>query len=234
MPKVLVIVPTYDERENIESLIAEILNVWPTCQVLVVDDNSPDGTGEMADQLAASDSRVQVLHRPGKLGLGTAYLEGFRYALDRRFDLAITMDADFSHHPRYLPDLIQGCQQYDLTIGSRYIAGGGVRNWGIHRRILSRTANFLARLMLGLRANDCTAGFRCYRRPVLQRLSRKKITSHGYSCLLELLYRCQLWGFRIGEVPIIFVDRQAGTTKISKKEIWGAIKTLVCLRLARS
>jgi dolichol-phosphate mannosyltransferase len=233
VPKTLVIVCTYNERENIESLVADILVAAAETDILVVDDNSPDGTGKVADHLAQGNPRVHVLHRPGKLGLGTAYLDGFRYALDHGYDAAITMDADFSHDPKYLPDLIAGADRYDLTVGSRYIPGGGTQGWGLHRRVLSAGANALTRFLLGVRSHDCTGGYRCYRRRLLERLLQETIDARGYSCLLELIYRTQRLGFTIGETPIIFADRRAGKTKISRKELIGGIKTLLRLRFTR-
>lgn len=211
----------------------QILALPPEPHVIVVDDGSPDGTGDLAEELARRHQRVHVVHRPGKLGLGTAYRAGFKYALAAGADLVMTMDADFSHHPRYIPSLIALAETCDLTIGSRYVDGGGVRNWGLKRRLLSRMANVIARLALGLQANDCTAGFRCYRREVLERVNPDAILSSGYSFLVEMLFRCQRSGYKVGEVPIIFENRRLGQSKISEKEIYKAGYTVLRLSLER-
>ena len=229
--KATVIVPTYNERDNIRQLVDLILAQPTPVDVLIVDDNSPDGTGELADQLAAQrDGRVAVIHRPGKLGLGTAYIAGFKQALAAGAERIITMDADFSHHPRYIPDLLGRSVQADLVIGSRYVPGGGTRFCSLKRRLLSRGANLFARLMLGLQAHDCTAGFRCYRREVLQSIDLDAIFSDGYSFLIEMIYKVQRKGWRVAEVPIIFEDRRHGLSKISRVEIVKALYTV--LRLA--
>jgi len=229
--KATVIVPTYNERDNIRQLVDLILAQPTPVDVLIVDDNSPDGTGELADQLAAQrDGRVAVIHRPGKLGLGTAYIAGFKQALAAGAERIITMDADFSHHPRYIPDLLGRSVRADLVIGSRYVPGGGTRFCSLKRRLLSRGANLFARLMLGLQAHDCTAGFRCYRREVLQSIDLDAIFSDGYSFLIEMIYKVQRKGWRVAEVPIIFEDRRHGLSKISRVEIVKALYTV--LRLA--
>jgi len=228
------IVPTYNERENIESLVGEILNLPLTVDVLIVDDNSPDGTGEVADRLAAAhQGQVHVLHRPAKLGLGTAYIAGFKKALEMGARWIMTMDADFSHNPRYIPAMLQKCQEVDLSIGSRYVDGGGTAQCTIPRKILSRGANGFAHLMLGLRGRDATAGFRCYRREVLESVDLDGIRADGYSFLIEMLFRCQQRGWQIGEVPIIFVNRQRGASKISRDEIVKAVWTVLRLALQR-
>lgn len=225
------IIPTYNERENLPRLIRQLLALNLGLDVIVVDDNSPDGTGDLAEELACRHERVHVVHRPGKLGLGTAHLAGFRYGLTHGAERIVTMDADFSHHPRYIPDLVAASESYDIVIGSRYVPGGGTRHWPWTRVLLSWGANMVARLSLGLEAHDCTAGFRCYRRHVLEGLDLGAIMSDGYSFLLELIYQCQLQGWRIGEVPIVFVDRQRGASKISKQEIYKAAYTVLRLRL---
>jgi dolichol-phosphate mannosyltransferase len=238
--QVTVIVPTYNERENIETLVAQLLAL-PTAgrerylHVIVVDDNSPDGTGTIADRLAAeSDGQVGVIHRAGKLGLGTAYVAGFKRALAGGADLICTMDADFSHNPRYIPDLVdkigKGC---DLVIGSRYVRGGGASGCSFDRKLLSWGANTFARTMLGLRAHDATAGFRCYRREVLEGMDLDEIKASGYSFLIEMLYRAQRRGWRVGEVPIVFENRRLGTSKVSKDEIVKALGTVLRLSRAR-
>lgn len=229
----LVVLPTYNEAENIERLVELILQQDAPLHVVVVDDNSPDGTGELADRLAARDPRVAVIHRSGKLGLGTAYIAGFQRALSLGYGYAITMDADFSHHPRYLPSLLALMPGCDLAIGSRYVPGGGTEGWPLRRRVLSSGANAFARTLLGLHAHDCTAGFRCYRRQVLERIELETIFSSGYSFLVEMLTRCERHGFRVDELPIIFRDREAGASKISRAEIWRSIYTVFRLKFTR-
>lgn len=226
----LVIVPTYNEAENIEPLVREILSQPAPLHVLIVDDNSPDGTGALADALAAGDERVQVIHRAGKLGLGTAYVCGFERALAEGYGYAITMDADFSHNPRYLPDLLALAQTHDVAIGSRYVPGGGARGCSWFRVLLSRGANALARTVLGLRTHDCTAGFRCYRADVLRAIDPHTILSSGYSFLVEMVTRCERQGYRIAELPILFDNRRLGASKISRAEIYRSVFTILRLR----
>ena len=221
-----VIVPTYNEAENIPSLIERILDLEERVDVIIVDDNSPDGTGEIADALARENSQVQVIHRRAKLGLGTAYTAGFKRALEQGYQRIMTMDADFSHNPRYIPALLRLTETNDLAIGSRYVPGGGVRLWGWHRRLLSRGANLLARTALDLHALDCTAGFRCYRAAVLQTIDPGSIKADGYSYLLEMLWRVQKANFTVAETPIVFTDRRRGASKISQKEIFNAAATV--------
>jgi len=229
----LVIVPTYNEADNIERLVSLILQQAAPLHVVVVDDNSPDGTGKIADHLAAQDARGAVIPRTGKVGLGTAYIAGFKRALALGYGYAITMDADFSHHPRYLPGLLSLMPHCDLAIGSRYVPQGGTEGWPLTRRILSRGANAFARLMLGLPANDCTAGFRCYRRRLLEQMPLDRFFSNGYSFLVEMLYYCQRAGARVAEVPILFENRRQGTSKISRREIASAIYTVLRLAVSR-
>ncbi len=205
MPQTTVIVPTYNEKENLPRLVAELLRLEIRPNIAVIDDNSPDGTGALADELAGQHPEVTVLHRSGKLGLGTAYVAGFKHALAAGAERIVSMDADFSHHPRYIPHLVALCDRYDVGIGSRYTPGGGIdANWGAHRKLLSWGANRFARTLLGLRANDCTAGFRCYHAYVLRSIDLDAIRSNGYSFLVEMLYLCQSRGYSIGETPIIF------------------------------
>lgn len=225
-----VIIPTYNEKDNITDLVKQILALPINTQVIVVDDNSPDGTGQIAQKLAAQDSRVGVIHRAGKLGLGTAYIAGFKKGLAEGADRLITMDADFSHDPAYIPALVSLANYYHITIGSRYIPQGGVVNWEWQRRFLSWGANAFARTMLGLKANDCTAGFRCYHREVLLNIDLDKIFSNGYSFLVEMLFKCQRQGYQVGEIPITFANRTHGQSKISQREIYKAMYTV--LRLA--
>lgn len=227
-----IIIPTYNERENLADLVRQILALpIAGLRVIVVDDGSPDGTGALADELARQDGRVEVIHRTGKLGLGTAYIAGFRRAAALGTERVLTMDADFSHHPRYIPDILRAADTHDIVIGSRYVPGGGTRHWGWERVLLSWGANTFARTLLGLRAHDCTAGFRCYRRAVLDSINLDAIFSNGYSFLIELLATCERQGWRVGEVPILFADRQRGASKISRQEIFKALYTVLRLRL---
>jgi glycosyltransferase involved in cell wall biosynthesis len=231
-PSVTIIVPTYNEKENIESLVTQLLSLPLKTHVIVVDDNSPDGTGAIADRLAEErEGRIKVIHRSGKLGLGTAYVAGFQRALSEKADLICTMDADFSHHPHYIPDLVNKLQQdFDLAVGSRYVRGGGTNGCTLSRKLLSWGANAFARFMLGLHAHDVTAGFRCYRREVLEQVGIHAIKADGYSFLIEMLYRIQRQGWRVGESPILFENRRQGVSKISQDEIFKAVWTV--LRLA--
>jgi dolichol-phosphate mannosyltransferase len=230
----VVIVPTYNERDNIEILLTDLLSLPVNVSVINVDDNSPDGTGQVSDEWAARHpDRVQVIHRAGKLGLGTAYVAGFKCAIETGFDRIMTMDADFSHHPRYIPSMLDLSRECDLVIGSRYVPGGGTLNCTWKRKLLSQGANSFAKLMLGLTAKDCTAGFRCYRREVLQSIDLDGILSNGYSFLIEMIYHVQGRGYSIGEVPIIFEDRRRGTSKISKNEVFKALRTVQHLSMQR-
>jgi dolichol-phosphate mannosyltransferase len=231
--KSIVIVPTYNERENITLLVPELLALPLGLNVIVVDDNSPDSTGLIADEMAAQDSRVSVIHRPGKLGLGTAYIAGFKQALALGADRILTMDADYSHPPRYIPAMLECSQTADLVIGSRYVRGGGMDSTR-RRRLLSFGANTIARLMLGLKAKDCTAGFRCYHRAVLESIDLDAIFSDGYSFLIEMLYKVQRHGWRVAEAPIRYVDRTLGQSKISRSEINRALYTVVRLSVSRT
>ncbi len=227
----IVIVPTYNERENLPKLIMRLRALPGDIHVLVVDDNSPDGSGAIADAIAAGDTGMHVLHRPGKLGLGTAYRTGFAYGLDKGYAYICTMDADFSHSPESLPLLIeQVADRYDLVIGSRYVSGGAVVGSPPFRRFISRGANYLAHLILRIDVMDCTAGFRCYRRQVLETIDLASIFSSGYSFLIEMAFYCQRAGYRIGEVPITFVNRTEGASKINRLEIYRAFYTLLRLR----
>lgn len=227
----LVIVPTYNERENIARLIGCIRALPGDIHALVVDDNSPDGTGAIVDALAAADAGVHVIHRAGKLGLGTAYKAGFAFGLEHSYRYLCTMDADFSHSPESLPALLSTASQgYDLVVGSRYVAGGAVEGWPRSRKILSFGANLLAHIILDVSIRDCTAGFRCYQRRVLERIDLDAIFSNGYSFLIEMAFHVQRAGFSSGEVPITFVNRTEGASKISKNEIYKAFYTLLRLR----
>ena len=230
MVNTFVIVPTYNEADNINELLTQLLALPVGLGVIVVDDNSPDGTGDLADKWVAKyPERVCAVHRAGKLGLGTAYIAGFKKALGLRATRIMTMDADFSHNPQYIPDMIALSYTKHVVIGSRYVPGGGSRNCARRRILLSKGGNLLARIALGLQARDATAGFRLYRREVLESIPLDKIFSSGYSFLVEMLFLCQRRGWQIGEVPIIFEDRRLGTTKISKNEVFKAQYTLLRL-----
>ncbi len=225
-----VIIPTYNEADNLTQLVGEILALPTAVGVINVDDNSPDGTGDLADALAAQHpGRVLAVHRSTKLGLGTAYLAGFERAFDLEADCVMTMDADFSHHPRYIPAMVEKSAAADMVIGSRYVTGGGTSRVPFHRRVLSRGANITARLVTGVKARDATAGFRLYRREVLESIDLERIFSSGYSFLIEIAYLVQQRGWRIAEVPIVFEDRREGTTKISRQEIFRALYTVARL-----
>jgi dolichol-phosphate mannosyltransferase len=227
--RILVSLATYNERENLEPLIREIHAIVPAAHVLVVDDNSPDGTGELADHLAQADARIHVLHRAGKLGLGTAIMAGMRYAVDHDYELLAYMDADFSHHPRYLPALLDGMSSHDVMIGSRYIEGGGTVNWSLPRRLMSWGTNVLGRLLLRLPARDTSGGFRCLRVARLREVPFEQVRSRGYSFQQEFLYYCRRAGCSIGETPIVFEDRRAGASKVNLREVARSLVTLVCL-----
>lgn len=231
--RTLVVLPTYNERGNLRQLIPRLLEVDAGLGVVVVDDASPDGTGKVAEELHRElPARVRVIHRPAKLGLGTAYLAGFRFGLELGARRIVTMDADLSHHPRHLPALLEASGRgYDLVIGSRYVPGGATPDFPLHRRLLSRTANLVAHAVAGLAARDATSGYRCYRSATLAALPLDSIRSDGYSFLVELLFLVQSSGARIAEVPISFEDRAHGVSKISRSEIGKAVVTV--LRLAR-
>ncbi|BAZ50092.1 dolichol-phosphate mannosyltransferase [Nostoc sp. NIES-4103] len=224
-----IIIPTYNECENVPLLVEHFKSLDLNLTLLIVDDNSPDGTGAIADELSHIYPWIHVIHRSGKLGLGTAYLAGFQYAMKQGAQLICTMDADFSHDPSYIPHLLAKSNQYDIVIGSRYVPGGGTKNWPWPRILLSWGANTFARFMLNLKSHDCTAGFRCYHRYVLESLALESIVSNGYSFLLEILYQCECRRWQIGEIPILFIDRQYGSSKISKQEISKAAKTVLRL-----
>jgi len=231
-PDVAVVIPTYNEGENIGRLLEKVLDLDLSLCVAVVDDNSPDGTADKAK--AMGDSRVKVIHRTGPRGYGKAVRDGFRWAIESGADYVVSMDADFSHDPGRIPDLVRSAEkESDIVIGSRYCPDGGTINWPMHRIMLSRTANHYVRVGLGMPVLDATSGFRCYRRAVLEKLDTDAIRSEGYSFLVEVLYRCYLEGAQIGEIPILFVDRLKGKSKISTKEIYRSIFTVLRLRFSR-
>ncbi|GEJ56312.1 polyprenol monophosphomannose synthase [Anaeromyxobacter diazotrophicus] len=228
--RALVCLPTYDERENLEPIVRAILDASPELEILVIDDNSPDGTGELADRLAAAEPRLHVLHRPGKAGLGKAYLAGFAWALERGYALVLEMDADFSHNPRYLPRMIELAGEADLVLGSRNVAGGGTVNWGLGRKLLSRGGSLYARTILGLPVRDLTGGFKCFRREVLEAIDLPTVECSGYAFQIELTYRTVKKGFRVVETPIVFEDRRVGHSKMSRRIVLEAISKVWSIR----
>ena len=231
--KSLIIVPTYNELENIRRLLPELMALGPHIRVLVVDDNSPDGTGKLADELASENERISVLHRPGKLGLGSAYVAGFKYAIQQDVDCVFEMDADFSHDPAMIPEFIEEIASCDVVIGSRYISGINVVNWPMSRLLLSYFANIYTRLVTGMTIRDTTSGFKCFRREVLERIELDEVRSDGYAFQIEMNFRCWQKGYRLREIPIIFVDRRSGTSKLSRGVINEAVWIVWWLRLQR-
>jgi dolichol-phosphate mannosyltransferase len=234
---VWVVVPTYNERENLEPIVRAVRTELDRCApehtVLVVDDNSPDGTGELADRLAAADPHVEVLHRAGKRGLAQAYVAGFGQALERGASLVVEMDADFSHDPRQLPRLIDAAAEADLVLGSRYVRSGTVENWGPLRRLVSRGGSVYARAVLGIPVRDLTGGFKCFRRSVLEAIDLGSVRSQGYAFQIELTYRAIEAGFRVSEVPITFTERRVGSSKMSRRIVAEAIWRVPQLRFTR-
>lgn len=231
--RLLVSLATYNEAENIGPLIEEIRRYAPQADILVIDDNSPDGTAERVEELAQHDPRIHLLRRPGKLGLGTAILTAMRYAITEGYDLLLNLDADFSHPPRYIPGLLAGMARRDVMIGSRYVAGGGTANWPWLRRWISRSVNWLVRFLLRTPASDASGAFRCYRVSLLQRVPLERIQSRGYSFQQEVLFRCHLAGARIGEYPILFENRRAGASKVNPWEALRSISMIFYLGLRR-
>ena len=229
--RVLVVTPTYNERDNLEALCDAVLASPIGADYMIVDDNSPDGTGQLADQLVAANPRIKVMHRPGKLGLGSAYRQAFGRALADGYDAVISMDGDWSHDPQYLPSLVAGTAQADLVIGSRYLNGISVVNWDLSRLIMSHVANTYARLVTGMPFRDCTSGFQCLTARALAAIGLDSIRTDGYSFLVELKYRVVHAGLRGVEVPIVFTQRRAGTSKISKAEIGRSMVTPWKMRL---
>ena len=222
--RTLIIIPTYNEKENIPPLTEAVLKATPSdVEILIVDDGSPDGTGQIADQISAKESRVHVLHREKKMGLGTAYVNGFKWGMEKGYDLFIEMDADFSHDPKYLPVMLDTLKSHDVAIGSRYVRGGGTVNWGIGRKILSRGGSLYSRLILGANIRDFTGGFNGWRRNVLEGVHYPSLRSDGYSFQIELKYRAYLKGFKIQEFPIIFVDRKVGASKMNRRIVIEAL-----------
>jgi dolichol-phosphate mannosyltransferase len=233
--QIVIIIPTYNEIANIERLTNEIITYRPDADILIIDDNSPDGTANLIEKMGGTHDQIRLIRRSGKMGYGSACQEGFKWALRcKNYKYIITMDADFSHHPKFINGMLQSLetQEKAVAIGSRYIEGGGVKNWGINRRILSRGANLYSRLILGIPVSDCTSGFRCYRRELIEDIDFSNIISDGYSFLEEILYICKLNGASIGEVPIIFENRRYGKSKINKKEIFKAMIKVPKLRIS--
>lgn len=236
MPRTLITIATYNELANLPALVDEILRTVSDVDLLVIDDNSPDGTGKWCEQRRLEEPRLHCLHRAGKLGLGTATIAGMRYAIDHDYEFVLNMDADFSHHPRYLPALIDGMQSpnrspVDVMIGSRYVAGGGTKDWPLKRKLMSRGVNLYARVLLGLRAQDCSGAFRCYRTSLLKQLDFAAIRSRGYSFQEEILWLLKRHGARFGETPIVFADREHGVSKIDSREAWAALTIILRLGL---
>lgn len=233
-PKTIICLPTYNELENLPLLVAEVHKIVPDVHILVIDDNSPDGTGRLADELAAQDQRIFVLHRQQKQGLGRAYLAGFAWALARDYELIFEMDCDFSHPPRFLPDFRAKARSCDLVLGSRYIPGGGTQDWDWRRRLVSRGGNTYAQLILGLPYKDLTGGFKCFHRRVLEALPMDDIVSNGYVFQIELTWRAIQQGFVVGEVPIQFPDRTRGESKMSGAIVREAVIKVWELRLRQA
>jgi dolichol-phosphate mannosyltransferase len=231
--RAVVCVPTYNEAENVGPIVEAILGAAPAVDVLVVDDASPDGTGELADRIAAREPRVKVLHRRGKEGLGKAYLAAFAWALERGYGLVLEMDADFSHDPRYLPVMLERAGEADLVLGSRYVPGGGTVNWGLGRKVISRGGSLYARTILGVGVRDLTGGFKCFRREVLEAIELGSVASSGYAFQIELTYRALLKGFRVAEVPIVFADRRVGQSKMSRRIVLEAMQMVWAMRFSR-
>jgi len=221
--KALVIIPTYNERDNLAGIVSDILAQSGSVEVLIIDDNSPDGSGKMADDMAKAEPRIHVKHRPGKLGLGSAYIDGFKHALANGYDCVFEMDADYSHDPREIPNFLAAMEDCDVAVGSRYIGGVRILNWPIKRLMLSYSASIYTRLITGLKLIDCTSGFKCFRREVLQALDLDRVHSDGYSFQIEINFLCQAKGFRLKEIPIVFTERKQGHSKMNKGIILEAL-----------
>ena len=229
----LIIIPTYNERDNIQKLIPILMELDLSLSILVVDDNSPDGTGKLVNDMSEQNDRIQVLHRPSKLGLGSAYIAGFKHAIQQDVDCIFEMDADFSHDPDMISEFLEKLETCDVVIGSRYISGINVVNWPMSRLLLSYFANFYTRIITGMSIQDATGGFKCFKREVLEQIDLDHVRSDGYAFQIEMNFRCWRKGFRICEIPIIFVDRHSGTSKMSRRIIYEAIWIVWWLRLKR-
>jgi len=229
--KSLIIIPTYNELENIRKMIPDILGRYDDVDILIVDDNSPDGTGVFIEQLTRESDRIKLIKRPGKMGLGTAYIQGFKYALQNQYDYIFEMDADYSHDPKEIRNFLEAIKNYDLVLGSRYKTGVNVINWPMRRLMLSYFANSYTRFVTGLPVRDATGGFKCFRRKVLESIDLDSIKSNGYAFQIEMTFKAHKKGFRIVEIPIIFVDRFHGTSKMSKKIVREAVLMVWKLRI---
>ncbi len=219
----MIVIPTYNERENIQKLIPILLSLPLDLEVTVVDDSSPDGTAAAVHTLAGEDERIHIIKRPGKMGLGSAYVTGFKYSLQRDVDLVFEMDADFSHDPAAIPEFVAAAIDADLVLGSRYLTGVTVVNWPLRRLILSYSANLYTRLVTGMPVHDATGGFKCFTRKALETIDLDSVSSDGYSFQIEMSYKCWKKGLRIVEIPITFTDRRVGVSKMSKRIIWEAV-----------
>ena len=231
--KILIIIPTYNECNNVPKIIGRVLNVSPDIEVLVVDDNSPDGTGEIVEGFTKQNNRVHILKRSKKQGIGPAYIAGFEWGLARDYDVFMEMDADLSHRPRYIPQFLEKIKDHDLVIGSRWMPGGKIANWSWTRVLLSRLAGIYCRLVLGVKIYDMTAGYKCYRRSVLESINLDEVHSDGYSFQIEMKYRALCKGFCLVEIPILFTDRKVGNSKISRRIVYEALFIVWVLRLTR-
>ncbi len=231
--ELLIVIPTYNERENLPRLVKEIRNYLPDAGILIVDDNSPDGTGELAEEIKSRDPHFFVLHREGKLGLGTAYIQGFKFGLERGYRYFQQMDCDFSHRPEDLPRFLEAIDSADLVLGSRYVPGGGTKNWPWYRKLLSKGGSFYARMVLGVNIRDLTGGFKCFRREVLEAIPLDKVRATGYSFQIEMTWRALQAGFKVVEIPIIFVEREEGVSKMNKKIILEALALCWKLRFEK-
>lgn len=230
MRKIVAVIPTYNERENIEGIVAAVLAQPLDLSVLIVDDNSPDGTGGIADSMAAADDRVEVLHREGKQGLGTAYRAGFRYAMSKGAEYMFEIDADFSHNPNDLPRLYAAAREGDAAVGSRYVKGGGSSDWSLFRWMISRGGNLYTKILARTKTVDTTSGFRCYSRRVLEAIPLDRVTSQGYAFQIEMTFVAERLGFEIIEVPITFTDREGGESKMDSKIFWEGLAVVWGLR----
>jgi dolichol-phosphate mannosyltransferase len=229
--RAIIIIPTYNELNNIQKLIPQLLEKYPSVNLLIVDDNSPDGTGDYVESFSKKNSRVNVLKREKKLGLGTAYIAGFRYALAEGYDYIFEMDADFSHDPKEIENFLCAVKEYDLVLGSRYINGVNVVNWPMRRLLLSYFANIYTRFITGLPVRDATGGYKCFRRKVLESIDLDKVRSNGYAFQIEMTFKAWKKGYKIGEIPIIFIDRHQGSSKMSKKIVREAVTMVWKLRI---
>jgi dolichol-phosphate mannosyltransferase len=228
-PRILVSLATYNEAGNVAALIGEIHKFVPSADILVIDDNSPDGTWKIVEELSRGDARIHLLRRPGKLGLGTALIAAMKYAMEHDYDFLQNMDADFSHPPRYLPGILAGTSRYDVMIGSRYVAGGGTENWPLPRRLMSRGVNLLVRFLFRMPVKDASGAYRCYRVSKLRETRLDRVRSRGYSFQQEVLFRCYKAGCKLGEYPIIFENRRAGASKVNRKEAVRSISMILYL-----